>query len=56
MLTDGATESADEIRDWVKQRVAAYKYPRVVWTVDELPKTATGKIQKREIEVPATVA
>jgi long-chain acyl-CoA synthetase len=39
----------------MKQRVAAYKYPRVVWFVDELPKGPTGKILKREIKVPDTV-
>jgi long-chain acyl-CoA synthetase len=44
--------SADDIRSFVKERVAAYKYPRRIWFVDELPKTATGKILKREIEVP----
>jgi long-chain acyl-CoA synthetase len=37
---------------FVKERVAAYKYPRVVWLVDELPKGATGKILKREIQPP----
>ena len=37
---------------YVKERVAAYKYPRTVWFVDELPKGPTGKILKREIEVP----
>jgi long-chain acyl-CoA synthetase len=37
----------------MKHRVAAYKYPRVVWLVDELPKGPTGKILKREIEVPS---
>jgi long-chain acyl-CoA synthetase len=47
---DGAT--VEELRDFVKQRVAAYKYPRLVWLVDELPKGATGKILKREIEPP----
>jgi long-chain acyl-CoA synthetase len=36
----------------VKGQVAAYKYPRVVWFVDTLPKGPTGKILKREIEVP----
>src|SRR4051812_1488789 len=51
-LKEGADASPEEIRDYVKQRVAAYKYPRVVWIEDELPKTATGKILKREIEVP----
>lgn len=37
----------------VKRQVAAYKYPRQVWIVDALPKTATGKILKREIVPPA---
>ena len=32
--------------------MAGYKYPRRVWFVDELPKGPTGKILKREIEVP----
>ncbi len=41
-----------ELRDFVKGRVAAYKYPRQVWFVDELPKGPTGKILKREIKAP----
>ena len=49
-LKDGARTSAGELRDFVKERVAAYKYPRVVWLVDELPKGPTGKILKREIK------
>lgn len=49
----GESATADEIQEFVKERVAAYKYPRHVWFVEELPKTATGKILKREIEVPA---
>jgi long-chain acyl-CoA synthetase len=51
-LKEGATASPDEIRDFVKEQVAAYKYPRAVWIVDELPKGPTGKILKREIKVP----
>ena len=51
-LKEGAEATPEEIRDYVKQRVAAYKYPRKVWIADELPKTPTGKILKREIEVP----
>ena len=35
--------------------MAAYKYPRHVWFVTTLPKGPTGKILKREIEVPASV-
>ncbi|HWT24883.1 MAG TPA: long-chain fatty acid--CoA ligase [Solirubrobacteraceae bacterium] len=48
--------SADDIRSFVKERVAAYKYPRKIWFMDELPKTATGKILKREIQVPERAA
>ena len=40
---------------YVKERVAAYKYPRQVWIFDDLPKGATGKILKREIELPVRV-
>jgi acyl-coenzyme A synthetase/AMP-(fatty) acid ligase len=39
-------------RDHVMAQVAAYKYPRKVWTVNELPKGPTGKIVKREIVPP----
>ena len=45
--------TAEELRDFVKGQVAAYKYPRHVWFVDELPKGGTGKVLKREIRVPA---
>jgi long-chain acyl-CoA synthetase len=51
-LKVGAHVSPAELRDFVKQRVAAYKYPRQVWFVDELPKGPTGKILKRAIERP----
>ena len=47
-----APATAEEIRDFLKQRVAAYKYARVVWIVDELPKGPTGKVLKREIRRP----
>jgi long-chain acyl-CoA synthetase len=52
-LKEGERVEPDELREYMKQRVAAYKYPRVVWLVDELPKGPTGKILKREIELPA---
>jgi long-chain acyl-CoA synthetase len=55
-LKSGQETTPDELRDYMKQKVAAYKYPRVIWLVDELPKGPTGKILKREIEVPETVA
>ena len=52
VLKQGQQLSEDELRDHVKSEVAAYKYPRRIWFVDELPKGPTGKILKREIEVP----
>jgi long-chain acyl-CoA synthetase len=55
-LKEGAECTEDELREHVKEQVAAYKYPRKVWFVDELPKGPTGKILKREIKVPAEVA
>jgi long-chain acyl-CoA synthetase len=54
-LKDGESATPEELRDFLKERVAAYKYPRAVWIVDELPKGPTGKILKREIEVPERV-
>jgi long-chain acyl-CoA synthetase len=56
VLRPDAEASADDIRSFVKERVAAYKYPRHIWFTDELPKGPTGKILKREITVPETVA
>jgi long-chain acyl-CoA synthetase len=52
-LKPGSTATEAEIRDHVRSNVAAYKYPRRVWFVDELPKGATGKILKREIVPPS---
>jgi long-chain acyl-CoA synthetase len=53
VLEPGAEVGPDEISAWVRERIAAYKYPRVVWFLEDLPKGPTGKIVKREIEVPA---
>ncbi|HEV7885023.1 MAG TPA: long-chain fatty acid--CoA ligase [Solirubrobacteraceae bacterium] len=53
VLEDGAVATTAELRAFVKDQVAAYKYPRHVWLVDELPKGPTGKILKRQIELPA---
>jgi long-chain acyl-CoA synthetase len=56
VLKKGEDVSADELKAFVKEQVAGYKYPRKVWFVDELPKGPTGKILKREVEVPEKVA
>jgi long-chain acyl-CoA synthetase len=52
VLKPGATETAEDIREYVKREVAAYKYPRKVWLLDALPKGPTGKVLKREIRPP----
>jgi long-chain acyl-CoA synthetase len=51
-VTDGAEVTPTELTEFVRDRVAAYKYPRHVWILDELPKGPTGKILKREIRIP----
>jgi long-chain acyl-CoA synthetase len=55
VLCDGESLTAEELQRFVKSQVAAYKYPRKVWFLNELPKGPTGKILKREIEVPESV-
>jgi fatty-acyl-CoA synthase len=42
--------SSKEIIDWAREKMAAFKVPRVVEFVDELPKTATGKILWRKLQ------
>ena len=54
-LKEGEHVEPDELREYMKQRVAAYKYPRQVWFVDELPKGPTGKVLKREIRPPVVI-
>jgi benzoate-CoA ligase len=46
VLKAGQSLSEDEVKAFVKERLAPYKYPRFMEFVDELPKTATGKIQR----------
>ncbi|HET9164079.1 MAG TPA: long-chain fatty acid--CoA ligase [Solirubrobacterales bacterium] len=55
VLHEGEELSSEEVSAYVKERIAAYKYPRLVWFLEELPKGPTGKILKREIETPAAV-
>jgi long-chain acyl-CoA synthetase len=55
VLCSGQSLTAEELQRFVKSQVAAYKYPRKIWFLDELPKGPTGKILKREIEVPESV-
>jgi fatty-acyl-CoA synthase len=46
VLKAGAGATADELRTFARDRLAHFKTPHTVTFVDELPKTATGKIQK----------
>ena len=55
-LKPDAEATEDELRDFAKERLAAYKYPRHVWIVDELPKGPTGKILRREVSPPDAVS
>jgi acetyl-CoA synthetase len=49
---DAATgpEVAEDIKNFVKTRLAAHEYPREIEFVNELPMTATGKIMRRELK------
>ena len=56
VLAEGGQASPEELQAFVKERLAPHKYPRFIEFVDELPKTATGKIQRfrlREREAAA---
>ena len=52
-LREGASGDLEEIKQYVKDCVAAYKYPRTIWVLDELPKGPTGKILRRSVTPPS---
>lgn len=49
----GVEVDVEQIKDFTRAELAAYKYPRHIWLVDELPKGPTGKILHREVSPPA---
>jgi long-chain acyl-CoA synthetase len=51
-LKPGASATPDELREFARDKMAAYKYPRQVWLVEALPKGPTGKILRREVHPP----
>ncbi|MGW1298042.1 long-chain-fatty-acid--CoA ligase [Streptomyces sp. NPDC002533] len=53
VLRPSSQVTPGELQDYVKRRVAAYKYPRHVWLAEKLPLGSSGKILKREITLPA---
>jgi len=48
-LKEGASATEEELRDYVREQIAAYKYPRII-RFGPIPKGPTGKILKREIK------
>ena len=48
-LKPGTQATSDELIQWTKDKIAAYKYPRLVDIVKQLPTSATGKILKKEL-------
>ena len=46
----GSDLEADDVTSWARERLSAYKMPRVVQFIDALPKGSTGKILKRSID------
>lgn len=48
-LRQGQAATADELVDFCRERLAAFKIPRLVEFLDELPKTVTGKITRRSL-------
>jgi long-chain acyl-CoA synthetase len=56
VLKPGTEATPAELRAFCQERMAAYKYPRQVWLEASLPKTATGKLLRREVQPPADLA
>jgi acyl-CoA synthetase (AMP-forming)/AMP-acid ligase II len=50
VLADGAQVGDDELKEHVKSNLARYKVPREIVFLDELPRNATGKVLKRELD------
>jgi long-chain acyl-CoA synthetase len=48
-LKPNTTTTPEDIIAFCKSRMAAYKYPRTVTIIPDLPKTVTGKILRREL-------
>ncbi len=50
VLKEGHTVTDDEILEWCKKDLARYKVPKAIEYIDELPKTAVGKMLRRELQ------
>ena len=54
VLKPGVRGSAPELQEYVRSRLAPYKYPRWIEFLGELPRTPTGKLQRFKLRDPAT--
>ena len=50
VLKEGETASEDEIIQWSRANMAAFKYPRIIEFRDSLPKTAVGKVLRKDLK------
>ena len=52
VLNEGETTITEtDLKQWTKEHIAAYKYPRIIEFIDALPMSATGKILKKELRI-----
>ncbi|TKA64450.1 hypothetical protein B0A49_07228, partial [Cryomyces minteri] len=49
VLKDGQELKADELKSWMTEKVAKFKLPKKIFFTNNMPKTATGKIQRRMV-------
>ncbi|MEZ5251134.1 MAG: long-chain fatty acid--CoA ligase [Ilumatobacteraceae bacterium] len=52
VVREGASMTADDVMAFAREHLAHYKVPRSVTFIDELPKTGSGKVLKRELRAP----
>jgi acyl-CoA synthetase (AMP-forming)/AMP-acid ligase II len=52
VVRPGASMTEDTVREHARAHLANYKLPRSISWLDELPKTGSGKILKRELRAP----
>ncbi|KAI5364038.1 Putative AMP-dependent synthetase/ligase, Condensation domain, phosphopantetheine binding ACP [Septoria linicola] len=46
-VAEGSELEAEDLKKWISERIAAFKVPKKIWLTDEIPKTATGKVQRK---------
>ncbi|KAE8146689.1 hypothetical protein BDV25DRAFT_46512 [Aspergillus avenaceus] len=49
VLKNSVAATEDELKKWMAEKLAKFKTPKKVWLVPQIPKTATGKIQRRKV-------